>query len=111
MPAGHGIGSNGGGGGGFLDDDEDMVMAERNAAFGAGKNRRGKAASKGGKRRMGDFWTEVKRSFKRGPKVYEGERKIWLNNPPLNEPSKFCNNYVSTSKYNVVTFVPKFFLG
>ncbi|KAH8922693.1 aminophospholipid-transporting P-type ATPase [Atractiella rhizophila] len=38
----------------------------------------------------------------------EGERKIYINNPPLNEQQKFRNNTVSTSKYNVVTFLPKF---
>ncbi|KIM63851.1 hypothetical protein SCLCIDRAFT_1213640 [Scleroderma citrinum Foug A] len=36
-----------------------------------------------------------------------GERVITLNNPEMN--NQFCSNFVSTSKYNVVTFVPKFF--
>ena len=38
-----------------------------------------------------------------------GERVITLNNPEMN--NQFCSNFVSTSKYNVVTFVPKFFKG
>ncbi|KAI0645334.1 phospholipid-translocating P-type ATPase [Trametes meyenii] len=39
-------------------------------------------------------------------KVLTGDRVIALNNPDAN--SDFCNNYVSTSKYNLATFVPKF---
>ncbi|KAK7473026.1 aminophospholipid translocase [Stygiomarasmius scandens] len=35
-----------------------------------------------------------------------GERVIALNNSAANV--EFCSNYVSTSKYNLVTFVPKF---
>ncbi|KAH7905699.1 Ca-transporting ATPase [Hygrophoropsis aurantiaca] len=35
-----------------------------------------------------------------------GERVIALNNAPAND--EFCNNFVSTSKFNMVTFVPKF---
>lgn len=94
-----------------MDDDEEMVMAERNQAYLAKNRRGGKSATRTGRRMVGDFWTEVKRTLKQGPKVYEGERKIWLNNPPLNEEFRFCSNYVSTSKYNVVTFIPKFFIG
>ncbi|KDQ19994.1 hypothetical protein BOTBODRAFT_125521 [Botryobasidium botryosum FD-172 SS1] len=41
--------------------------------------------------------------------VLEGERKIWLNDETANGLSGFCSNYVSTSKYNLITFVPKFF--
>jgi phospholipid-transporting ATPase len=41
--------------------------------------------------------------------VPTGERVIALNNPDLNQD--FCNNAVSTSKYNVVTFIPKFLTG
>ncbi|KAG1716196.1 hypothetical protein ID866_936 [Astraeus odoratus] len=39
--------------------------------------------------------------------VPTGERVIALNNPDMNV--EFCSNFVSTSKYNVITFVPKFF--
>ncbi|KZT04791.1 phospholipid-translocating P-type ATPase [Laetiporus sulphureus 93-53] len=39
-------------------------------------------------------------------RVLTGERLVVLNNPIMN--SDFGNNYVSTSKYNLVTFVPKF---
>ncbi|CAK5281819.1 unnamed protein product [Mycena citricolor] len=39
-------------------------------------------------------------------KVLTGDRVIALNNPAANE--EFCSNFVSTSKYNLATFVPKF---
>ena len=38
-----------------------------------------------------------------------GERIIALNNPPMNDD--YCSNFVSTSKYNLATFLPKFFTG
>ena len=38
-----------------------------------------------------------------------GDRVITLNNPEMND--EFGSNFVSTSKYNGVTFVPKFFKG
>jgi phospholipid-transporting ATPase len=37
-----------------------------------------------------------------------GPRIIHLNNPPANAANKYVDNHVSTSKYNVVTFLPKF---
>lgn len=37
-----------------------------------------------------------------------GPRTIVLNNPPANAVHKFINNYVSTTKYNAFTFIPKF---
>ncbi|KAI0752977.1 phospholipid-translocating P-type ATPase [Daedaleopsis nitida] len=40
--------------------------------------------------------------------VLTGNRVVALNNPAAN--GEFCNNYVSTSKYNLATFVPKFLL-
>lgn len=38
----------------------------------------------------------------------KGERIIALNNSAANE---FCSNFISTSKYSLITFVPKFFYG
>lgn len=38
-----------------------------------------------------------------------GERVIALNNPDAN--NEYSSNYVSTSKYNLVSFLPKFLLG
>lgn len=37
-----------------------------------------------------------------------GPRMIVLNNPPANATHKYVDNHVSTAKYNVITFVPKF---
>ncbi|TVY14121.1 putative phospholipid-transporting ATPase [Lachnellula arida] len=37
-----------------------------------------------------------------------GPRIIHLNNPPANSTNKFADNHVSTAKYNVATFIPKF---
>ena len=42
-------------------------------------------------------------------KELTGERIIALNNPALN--SEYCSNFVSASKYNLVTFLPKFLFG
>lgn len=39
----------------------------------------------------------------------EGERVIALNNAEAN--AEFVNNYVSTSKYNMASFLPKFLFG
>ncbi|KAH7329842.1 hypothetical protein B0J17DRAFT_679905 [Rhizoctonia solani] len=41
-------------------------------------------------------------------KVLEGERNVWLNDQARNIGEGYPNNYVSTSKYNLVTFMPKF---
>lgn len=37
-----------------------------------------------------------------------GPRMIQLNNPPVNAANKWVDNHVSTAKYNVATFIPKF---
>jgi phospholipid-transporting ATPase len=37
-----------------------------------------------------------------------GPRIIHLNNPPANSQNKYVDNHVSTAKYNIVTFLPKF---
>lgn len=42
-------------------------------------------------------------------KELTGERIVALNNHPMN--SEYVSNFVSTSKYNPVTFLPKFFGG
>lgn len=47
--------------------------------------------------------------WQKGDKVLAGDRVIALNNPDAN--TDYCSNYISTSKYNVVTFVPKFLFG
>ncbi|KAF2400830.1 phospholipid-transporting ATPase [Trichodelitschia bisporula] len=37
-----------------------------------------------------------------------GPRLIHLNNPPANAANKYVDNHVSTAKYNIATFLPKF---
>ncbi|KAH0608463.1 uncharacterized protein H6S33_001597 [Morchella sextelata] len=37
-----------------------------------------------------------------------GPRVIHLNNPPANAVNKYVDNHVSTAKYNIATFIPKF---
>ena len=37
-----------------------------------------------------------------------GPRIIHLNNPPANSVNKYVDNHVSTAKYNIITFLPKF---
>ncbi|KAI0013991.1 phospholipid-translocating P-type ATPase [Xylariaceae sp. FL0662B] len=39
-----------------------------------------------------------------------GPRIIHLNNPPANAANKYVDNHVSTAKYNVATFIPKFLI-
>lgn len=37
-----------------------------------------------------------------------GPRIIYLNNHPANQANKYVDNHISTAKYNVITFLPKF---
>lgn len=37
-----------------------------------------------------------------------GPRIIYLNNPPANSANKYVDNHISTAKYNIATFLPKF---
>ncbi|CBX97420.1 similar to phospholipid-transporting ATPase [Plenodomus lingam JN3] len=37
-----------------------------------------------------------------------GPRIIHLNNPPANSQNRYVDNHISTSKYNIITFLPKF---
>lgn len=55
---------------------------------------------------------KFKFGFGRGKVDYAsmGPRIIYLNNPPANSEQKFLSNYVSTTKYNLATFLPKFLL-
>lgn len=54
--------------------------------------------------------SRFKFNFGRGQTDYStaGPRIIQLNNPPANAENKYMRNHVSTAKYNIVTFVPKF---
>lgn len=39
-----------------------------------------------------------------------GPRVIHLNNPPANAANKYVDNHISTAKYNIATFLPKFLI-
>lgn len=110
MPAGHGqgqIGDRSARNMSMLDEeDEEMTQA------------RARLAAMQARKRMNDgqpvwakAWTKTKRLLKRGPRVYEGDRHIHIGNPALNASYKYPGNSVSTAKYNLVTFLPKFLAG
>ena len=76
--------------------------------------RRGKGERfEGMKRTMRTMNDDFRRAWGKQPsnKVQEGERVVQLNDTVANELQKFSDNYVSTGKYNFVTFVPKFLVG
>ncbi|BGP12149.1 hypothetical protein JCM10213_004714 [Rhodosporidiobolus nylandii] len=88
------------------EEDEEIVLAKQRIA--AQQAREAKRLERRGENPVSRVWGEVKRRAKGQPKVYEGERVVHLNNEGLNRQSRFGGNSVSTSKYNVVTFLPKF---
>ena len=85
---------------GMMDDDEEMIAARRVIPPKQRPTEGFKAA-----------WRALKDRYNGVPKILTGERTIHINDPPLNESGRFANNYVSTSKYNLITFIPKFFTG
>lgn len=55
------------------------------------------------------FKDTIKDLFNRGNGVTDGSpRIIHINNAELNNQQKFMSNSVSTAKYNLLTFLPKF---
>lgn len=66
-------------------------------------------SSKHQKRTSKSFKQRWKWPWQKKDQGLTGERIITLNNPVAN--ADYCSNYVSTSKYNVMSFVPKFLLG
>lgn len=90
---------------GMMDDDEEMISATfqaRNHIL-QQSTRPSDKISKG--------WKDLKDRIRGTPKVLEGERTIFINDFLANEPFQFSNNYVSTSKYSIFSFLPKFFAG
>ncbi|KZP17756.1 Ca-transporting ATPase [Athelia psychrophila] len=69
------------------------------AAFPGVKTPKERVGKKAGKREWKWPWQKEKE--------LTGERVIALNNHPMN--ADYASNFVSTSKYSAVTFVPKFF--
>lgn len=94
--------------GGFdFDEDDEVQIRERQQR---------KAELRKGKRRLKDAaeqaWDKVLDVAGMGkPKDLQGERTIHINDSMSNDQYKYMNNYVSTGKYNLVTFIPKFLAG
>lgn len=86
---------------GFDEDDDEQLAAKR----------RSLAFSAKGKERARSWWSGVKDLATGKRKPPEGERTCYLNDEKANAQFKFCSNYVSTTKYNLVTFLPKFLFG
>jgi hypothetical protein len=59
---------------------------------------------------LGERWKGLKKTLS-GEKTYTGERSIVINDWTQNSREGFSNNSVSTSKYNLATFLPKFLAG
>ncbi|GAA6019012.1 hypothetical protein JCM10207_006287 [Rhodosporidiobolus poonsookiae] len=94
-----------------LDEEDDEIVAAKQRIAAAQAKEAKRLAARGGRGRANPFaglWSEVVRRAVGGPRVYEGERTIVLNDPVRNAAEKFPGNSVSTSKYNGVTFLPKF---
>lgn len=84
--------------------DEDFQGADRQAFPGPSKPSSSQSPSKVSRLKSRKWkWPWNKE------KVYTGERVIALNNSVAN--SEFDSNFVSTSKYNLITFLPKFLVG
>ena len=64
------------------------------------------AETKPAKPKTGNFRFGLRRG-KPDPSTL-GPRIIHLNNPPANSGGRYVDNHVSTAKYNVATFLPKF---
>lgn len=91
----------------MLDDDDELLQAKARIAARQAKEQR-KLDARG---TFDHLVAEVKRMLQGGPRVYEGDRLIHLNHAAMNAANKWPGNSVSTSKYNVVTFIPKFLIG
>jgi len=87
----------------MLDDDDDQIQARIRAEL-ASRRKKPRITAK-------ELLEAVKRRVLGGPRVYDGERQIRINEPHANLANKWPGNSVSTSKYNIVTFLPKFLVG
>lgn len=96
----------------LLDDDDELLQAKARIAARQAKEQRKHLDGSGSARAIVDrVVAELRRIAKGGPRVYTGDRLVHLNHAAMNAPNKWPGNSVSTSKYNFVTFVPKFLLG
>lgn len=102
---------------GSLNPDQDMLQwddynpqdSHTSQPFAGSASFPGPPPSKGQEKGFKKPARKFKWPWSRQEEHLEGERIIALNNPPAN--GAYGSNYVSTSKYNVATFLPKFLFG
>lgn len=85
-------------------DDDDFQPANGQRFPGPSDPKRQKPAPKSSRFKVSKWKWPWKKE-----KVLTGERVVALNNSVAN--AEFCSNFVSTSKYNLMTFLPKFLFG
>ncbi|KIJ45323.1 hypothetical protein M422DRAFT_251086 [Sphaerobolus stellatus SS14] len=90
-----------------LDDDNlTLLTFEGGGSFPGSNPSRARTPTKRPRRQWRWPWRkEMERTGERGEQV------IALNDEQANLAEAYCSNYVSTSKYNVATFLPKFLTG
>lgn len=92
---------------GFLDEDDEEQIKDRNNRLHATLQSKDKI--KANTSRLGQ---NILSAIGLGKTTdLAGERTIYINDQAMNTQFRFCNNYVSTGKYNLITFVPKFLAG
>ena len=84
----------------------DLPLTEQGAARTGAANADKQSAKEERKFDLGNFKFGFGRS-KPDPSTL-GPRIIYLNNPPANSANKYVDNHISTAKYNIITFLPKF---
>ncbi|MBE3048632.1 phospholipid-transporting ATPase, partial [Candidatus Bathyarchaeota archaeon] len=84
----------------------DLPLTEQGAARANAGSTGKKAAKEERKFDLGNFKFGFGKS-KPDPSTL-GPRIIYLNNPPANAANKYADNHVSTAKFNIITFLPKF---
>lgn len=99
----------GGGWKGFDEDDEEQLSIGRSKS--SASNRSAHKVKVTAAESSKKLWHAFQEAVGLKAKPLTGERVVHVNDEAGNASSKFCSNYVSTSKYNVVTFLPKFFYG
>jgi phospholipid-transporting ATPase len=101
-PAGTTLSSNGNGApqGWTFDDDDEYKPSGGGLSYGETPSPR--------KRRWKPNFSDWKWPWHKEEEL-SGERVVTLNNPGAN--THFKNNFVSTSKYNLASFIPKFLFG